>query len=388
MAYAPIATTGPSHSTMFTGLYPIAHRVIKNALTLHGNYVTLPELLSASGFQTAAVISAFVLDGKFGFSQGFDDYHDGIPREESTVKWKSWSGHRVPGGFDRRADYTTSHAIKWLREKRDPKRPFFFFAHYFDPHAPYDPPEAFAKQFGVHEVPPESTESAIRRYDAEIAFTDAEIARLLEEVQRLGIAENTIVVVVADHGEGLNQRGWMGHGIHIYDEAVRVPLIFHWPGHIAADQVIGEPVELTDLAPTILDLVGVEMGEEGFQGSSIAAALRGEGNLDPDRAVFLHRRHYEGSFLRDNHWVKGELFGVRQGAWKYIEGKEQHVKQLFNLVDDPLERTNLLAKFPTIAQKFALKVEQWRKTHRSANPVIDSMTEEDLKKLRALGYVR
>ena len=387
LAYAPIATTAASHSTMFTGLYPIAHRVIKNGLTLNDNYVTLPELLSASGFQTAAVVSAFVLDGKFGLSQGFDDYHDAIPLEESTINWNSWEGHDVPGGFDRRADYTTSHAIKWLREKRNPERPFFLFAHYFDPHAPYDPPESFAQAFGVQEAPPESTEAAIRRYDAEIAFTDSEIGRLLEEVKKSGLAENTIVVVASDHGEGLNQHGWMFHGIHIYEEAVRVPLIFHWPDHITADRVIHEPVEFTDLTPTILDLVGVEMGDARFQGNSFAAVLRGKGNLDPDRAVFLHRRHYEGKF-RGKHWAKGELFGIRRGAWKYIEGKEQNVKELFNLLDDPLERTNLVTKFPPIAQELALEIEKWRKTHRNANPIIDSMTEEDIKKLRALGYVR
>jgi arylsulfatase A-like enzyme len=179
----------------------------------------------------------------------------------------------------------------------------------------------------------------------------------------------------------------MFHGLHLYEEAVRVPLIFHWPDHIATGRIIAEPVEFTDLAPTVLDLVGVEIGKGGFQGRSLAAALRGKGELDINRAVFLHRRHYKGKF-RDKHWVKGELFGVRHGAWKYIEGKEQNVKELFNLEDDPLERINLVAKFPTIAQKLARKVEKWKTTHSSANPVVDSVSEEDLKKLRALGYVR
>ena len=196
MAYSPSATTGPSHTTMLTGAYPIAHRVIKNGLTLGDDVLTLPELLNANGYQTAAVISAFVLDGKFGLSQGFDLYHDDLPISESTHIQALWENQLVSEGFDRRSDYTSSHAIKWLREARDPDRPFFMFVHYFAPHYPYVPPPEFAERFVPEGTLEKSYPAEVGLYDAEIAFTDAEIGRLIDVLDGLGLKDDTIMARV------------------------------------------------------------------------------------------------------------------------------------------------------------------------------------------------
>ena len=356
-------------------------------LPLRDEIETLPELLRPYGFQTAAVVSAFVLDSKFGLAQGFDKYDDEIPPEETAWKKDDFIGHRVPRGVDRRSDFTTSRAIQWLRTDRDPARPFFLFVHYFAPHYPYVPPSDIAPHFVPAGARRNSFEQRVGLYDAEIAFADAEIGRLIDELQDLEIEADTIVVVTADHGEGLNQHGWMFHGVHIYEEAVRVPLILRFRQRIPAGQVFEEPVEIVDLTPTILDLVGVEFDEEAFQGKNLGPALRGQAKLDPRRPVFLQRRHFNGDY-RGTYWVKGELFGIRDGPWKYVEGKEENLRQLFNLDHDPWERTNLIDESPDVARRLAQKLNAWMDRSRNALPVLNQMSEEDIEKLRALGYVQ
>ena len=387
LAYAPIATTAPSHATMLTGYYPLAHRLIKNGLTLDDEFETLPELLAPYGYQSYAVVSAFVLDRKFGLAQGFDEYDDRIPLEETSWKKSDFQGQRVPRVPDRRSDFTSDRAIQWLRTRRDPQRPFFMFVHYFAPHYPYVPPPEVAASF----VPPDATrhshEEAVGLYDAEIAFADASIGRLLDELKTLQIDEDTIVVLTADHGEGLKQHGWMFHGIHIYEEAVRVPLIFRFPQQISPGQVFDQPVELTDLTPTILALADIDMPYELFQGMNLAPALRRQSDLDANRAVYLHRRHYNGDYLGE-YWAKGELFGIRDREWKYIEGKEENLRQLFNLAKDPLETTNVLDEFPEAATQLAHQLESWKLDQHSAKPIRNEMTNEDIEKLRSLGYIQ
>jgi arylsulfatase A-like enzyme len=388
LAYAPIATTAPSHATMLTGCYPISHRLIKNGLTLDKDYTTLPEMLRPHGFQSAAVVSAFVLDSKFGLAQGFDHYDDDIPPAETTWKKDELQGLTVPqGSVDRRADFTSSRAIQWLRGQRNPERPFFMLVHYFAPHFPYVPPEEFAQRFVPAGAVRQSMREQVGLYDAEIAYTDTEIGRLLKELETLQIDQNTIVVVTADHGEGLKQHGYMFHAIHIYEEAVRVPLIIRYPPQISAGRRFSEPVEFTDLVPTLLDLLEIDVPAGLFQGTNLAGALRGEAELESDRPVFLHRRHFSGLY-RGDQFVKGELFGVRKGDWKYIEGKEENMRQLFNLQDDPLERKNLLNQYPENAQRLVQLLEQWQRTNYNAKPALNNMTDEDIRKLRSLGYVQ
>ena len=131
----------------------------------------------------------------------------------------------------------------------------------------------------------------------------------------------------------------------------------------------------------------MDVSEGAYHGRSLAAALRGQSDLDEQRPVFLHRRPFQGDF-RGSYWAKGEVFGVREGQWKYLEGKEEKLRQLFDLDQDPKEKENLLEEFPDIAKKLARKIEQWKLAHQSADGVINQMTDEDIEKLRALGYIQ
>jgi arylsulfatase A-like enzyme len=391
LAYAPTSSTAPSHASILTGLYPPAHRVVKNGLGLPARNETLAETLGARGYQTAAIVSSFVLDAKFGFAQGFSQYQDDFEATTASAAVETWEGHAVEAGFDRRADATTRRAIRWLWEDRDRERPFFLFVHYFDPHAPYEAPGAFAHRF----PPPDPAAAegvraslafreAVQNYDGEIAFTDREIGRLLEALERLGLSEDTLVVITADHGEGLMDHRSMKHGLDLYEEVVRVPLLFRWTGRIPAGRVLDRPVELVDLAPTILDLIGVER-PGAFQGRSLAASLRGEGPLDPDRPIYLQRRHFDAEYA-DGIYVKGRQFGIRWGHWKYIDASDQGRTELYHLATDPQERVDRSRSDPEQAARLAEKLTAWRAGGAEARPV-ETLSEGDRKALEALGYV-
>ncbi len=381
-AYAPMSLTAPVHASLFSGLYPATHLLLDNGLEMTGDYVTLAELFGAGGYQTAAVVSSFVLDAKFGFARGFAHYEDDFEADTATSLIPEWMGHKVPKAFDRRADATTDRAIQWLEERRDSERPFFLFLHYFDPHAPYLPPGRFALRYSDGTT---HNEHQIDLYDGEIAFTDFEIGRFLAALSAAGLDRNTIVALTADHGESLMQRDYWTHGLFIYEEEVRVPLVLRWPGHIPAGRVHREPVELIDLAPTLVELTALDRDTAVFEGRSLAQALQGDAPLDPDRPVFLARKYYKGGLVQGDIPAIGRRFGVRRGIWKYIVGPEEGTHELYNLELDPGETVDLYAEKPKRARKLAKVLERWRSTHaqRRSNATIPA---EDREALRALGY--
>ncbi len=384
-AYAPTATTGPSHATLFTSLYPLAHGIVRNGLELRATELTLAEMLRERGYATAAFVSSFVLDERFGYAQGFEVYDDDFTTGEASLPMRQpWREHAIPGGFDRPADATTRRAVEWLGAGRDRARPFFLFVHYFDPHAPMSPPEAHAARFAPG---PAASRLDVRigRYDGEIAFVDEQIGVLLAALVREGLVTGTLVAVTADHGEGLLQHGQLAHGVQLYEEAVRVPLLLRWPSVVPAGRVVEAPVALVDLAPTLLELLGVPTPGDGLQGESVAGALRGEA-LDPERTIHLQRRPYEGQRIGDE-WIEGDLYGVRQGRWKYLESGDGSRRELYDLAQDPGETTNLADTRPEEARRLAGRIAAWRAATRRAGEAPREPTESEREGLQALGYV-
>ncbi len=384
LAYAPTATTGPTHASIMTSLYPLTHGVVKNGMTLDDRFETLAERLRAAGYRTEAVVSSFVLDAKFGYAQGFEAYDDDFDAAHATVHRTEFDGHEVEGAFDQTAPRTTEKAGRVLARLAAGREPFFLFVHYFDPHAPYVPPFDVGDRFAAADARDELARS-IGAYDGEIAFADRELSGLLDSLARSGLERETLVVVTADHGEGLMQHGHMHHGVQIYEEAVRVPLLFRLPGRIAAGRTFVEPVELIDLLPTVFELAGIRFPGPA-QGRSLAPALAGGAPLDPQREVYLHRRHYapgEVGGIR----VAGEQFGIRSGRWKYIEGDEEGTRELYDLDHDPGERVNLVESAPQTADAMRALVAAWKDAHRrdTAEPL--ELSPEDLERLKALGYV-
>jgi len=391
LSFSAASTTLPSHVSLFTGVAPITHGVVKNGLHLDGGATTLAERLRAAGAQTAAIVSSFVLDRRFGLDRGFDHYEDDFTKEGSSYQADTWRGFETGGAFDRRANLTTDRAIRWLDEQRDARRPFFLWVHYFDPHDPYVPPEPWKSRFArpADEAPSLldtlTKRTAVDAYDGEIAFTDDEVGRLLAHLAARGLDRDTLVVVTSDHGEGLGQHGVIGHAVNVYEEAVHVPLVLRWPGRLAPGRVIAEPVESVDLVPTLLELLALPATKD-VRGRSLAGALlRGE-PLDPDHAVVTHRRPYDKPIDEGGIHVYGELFGVRRGSWKWIEGTLDGTRELYDLATDPRESLNLAARQPERVAAFSREVAEFRAAHAGAAPADTKIDAGDRERLRALGY--
>jgi len=387
LAYAPSATTGPTHATLFTSLHPITHRVVKNGRVLTPPHVTLAERLRAGGWLTAGVVSSYVLDARFGYAQGFDHWDDDFDPASATVRNEAWEGAEVEV-FDRTAAATTARTVDWLDGPRDAGRPFFLFVHYFDPHAPWVPPAELAHAFPPAEAAGGGLRVLVARYDAEIAFADAQVGALLAALEERGLAENTLVAITSDHGEGLMQHGHLLHGAQIFEEQVRVPLLLRWPRRLPAGRVIEGPVSLIDLAPTLLELVG--LGPEPgvpVHGRSLVPVLEGREAVDPEAPIFLFRQHYERG-TDSGTPVAGEQYGVRAGDWKLIFGPEEGTRLLFDVARDPRERRDLAAEQPERAEELLRLIAAWRLEHTRPETAPDAVSEEDLERLRALGYVQ
>lgn len=234
---APAPMTLPSHASMLTGLHPLQHGLLINMQgKLPASVVTLAERLKALGWRTGAVVSSAVLHRRFDLDQGFDEYRDDF--------YPAVAGFDEPSVQRTNARATTSVAVDWLnRGSADQKE--FLFVHYIDAHSPYDPPPDLARRFDGD------------LYLGEIAFVDRQVARLVDHVVRRFSPAGTLWIVTSDHGEALGEHGEATHGTFLYDEVVRVPLIFAGPG-VPRGLVVTEPVGLVDLVPTLLALIGAE----------------------------------------------------------------------------------------------------------------------------------
>ncbi|MEW6273018.1 MAG: sulfatase, partial [Thermodesulfobacteriota bacterium] len=394
VAYAPMATTLPSHATMFTGLLPRSHGTLKNGLAVDTSLPLLAEVLQKEGYRTAAFLGSFAVASRFGLARGFEVYDDDFRNGECKWEIERWEGHKLEAEFCRRGDLTRARAEKWLAangylaREAGSKPPFFLWIHFFDPHNPYDPPPEHARLFPPRGDAPTELDRDIAAYDAEIHFADQEVGKLLDALAAAGRLDDTLVIVAGDHGEGLMDHGWMLHGLQIYEESVRIPFVLRWPARLPRGRSVAGPVELTDLAPTILEVVGASMpaSDRRAEGKSLIAAATGKEAPDPRRRVLLQRRFYAVDSERGVP-VKGDKHAVRVGRWKYIAAPEENTFELYDLLGDPREQRNLATEKPAERERLAAALAAWL-----AAPVVAApprgVSEEDAKRLEALGYVQ
>jgi arylsulfatase A-like enzyme len=394
-AVAPASQTAPSHATLFTGQEVLHHGSLRNGVPLDEAAETLAEILRDAGYATAAFVSSFVLDDRFGWARGFDVYESEFPKRGETMRHRRglWAKFEFEG-FDRRAGETNARALPWLASAPEP---FFLFVHYFDPHAPYaGPPElaarvpgAFARREaagrieGLRAVLPDidraQLEHILRSYQAEVMAVDRALGALLAALDERGLRNRTLVVVASDHGEGLGQHGTLDHAPNIYEEQVRVPLLFRWPRELPPGLRIGEPVGLVDVAPTIADLAGVKF-KGRLDGRSLTVALEVGAVRDP-RPIIGRRRRYEHSY--QGH--RGTKFFVRSGRWKYIRATEDP-DELYDLAADPNELHDLHDEEPDAAARLGGILDA--ALARYPDRVVPLEPGEELRRgLEALGYV-
>ena len=268
-----IPLTLPAHSSLMTGTFPAHHGVRDNGgFYLAEEQVTLAEVLSERGYRTGGFIAAFVLDGRWGIGQGFGRYFDDFDLD----------GYEQAAGMDaiqRPGSTVVDQALEWLDADRDQK--FFAWVHLYDPHTPYEAPEPYRVRF------PRTASGA---YDAEIAVADTQLGRLLDKLQVDGRLDETLVVVLSDHGEMLGEHGEHTHGFFIYDAAVHIPLIIAGPGVPA--RVVPNQVRIVDVMPTVLDLLG-EPAPPAVQGVSLRPLAEGGGlKLVAQSESWYPRYHY------------------------------------------------------------------------------------------------
>jgi len=385
-AYAPSATTGPSHASLFTSVWPMSHGVTKNGRELDASWTTLAEVLAEEGYETAAVVSSYVLSSRFGYDKGFSSFDDDFSQAVVPHGVTLWEGEAVEGKFYGRADDTTGRALRWLEDRPEPEKPFFLFVHYFDPHDPYLVPDGYTPPFQPGPKEALKHNRVVFMYDATLAYMDQEVGRLLAGLKRLGLEDETLVVVTGDHGEGLMERGHWHHGIHIHEEGVRVPLILRLPNQKSAGLRVSSPVSWLDLAPSLLALSGIPPRED-FRGESVAEVVYGERILDPERPIWLYRRHYSGDDELEGGLARGEKWGLRRGRWKLIWGEDENRLELYDLQTDPGEKVNLALERPDQAATMKAELQGWLDAQPEGQGRAVSLDPESRRKLEALGYV-
>ena len=352
----PVPMTLPAHVSMLTGTLPPTHGLRDNLLSrLPEGSVTLAERLKARGFTTGAVVSTFVLDRRFGTSQGFDTYDD---RFDAV--------HKIGDLSERKGDEAARHASEWLDQHKD--RPFFLFLHLYDPHDPYQPPEPFASQWKGDP------------YAGEVAFADHCVGQVTEKLKQLGLDDSTLLVITGDHGEMLGEHGELNHGFFIYEGALRVPLVLRVPRAEGMPRQLDLPVSLIDIVPTVLSLVGAEVPKE-VQGVDLSPWIAGRGAGGGARPIYAETvtpTHYYGA---------SSLLGVIVDGWKYIETTRP---ELYDLRADPGEAVNLLEREPVRADALGRTlVSILAAAGRAPGPAPESaaLDEESRQRLAALGYL-
>jgi arylsulfatase A-like enzyme/Tfp pilus assembly protein PilF len=346
-AYATAPITLTSHASLMTGRYPPGHGARHNGMRLDPSVATLAERLKSAGFATGAFVAAFPLDHRFGLQKGFDRYDDRMP---PTPQGRP--------GNERPAREVVDEATVWLTRNRSKR--YFLWLHFFEPHAPYGRP-------GDRRPPS-------YRYDDEVAEVDRQVGRLIEALS--ADMQSTVMIITSDHGEAFGEHDEIGHSIFVYDTTLHVPLVIRGPS--IDPRVIDDPVGLVDIAPTALELLGLEpMPGDGVD---LSPALLGQGR---ERALpeSLNRDLYAESFapLLDFGW--SPLRSIRiPGDVKYIAAPKP---ELFDLSKDAGERDNLANAQADRARTLDERVDKISPPTLAAKPSMDANT---LQRLQSLGY--
>lgn len=355
--HAPL--TRPSHVSLFTGLYPAEHGIRDNVSPpLAKDVPVLAEVLKARGFATAAFVSSVVLSKQSGLGRGFDRYADRFDIGEDDARFLNT--------IQKRGDVTTAEAVEWISSGQ-PQGRRFAWVHLYDPHDPYEPPEPYLSRY------------AGRPYDGEVAWSDELVGRLDAALTAARVRDDTLVIVTADHGEGLDEHREAVHGFFVYETTLRVPFIVRGPG-IAAGTELGVVARTIDVLPTALDLLGLAAHTPRVSGRSLGPALRG-GAMD-DLPTFAE------SLVPLVHYGWSDLRALRDGRWKYILAPRP---ELYDLDQDPGERRNLVAEDPRRAKAYRSGIEERLRVEQAAlrgpSSGAPAIPPDLLEKLGALGYV-
>jgi arylsulfatase A-like enzyme len=441
-AYTPLPRTAPALASLLTGSYPHRHGVRSNGHhILAESNVTLAEILSGHGFRTAAFVHNPVLSPFRGLSQGFQDYSEvyGLASQLERIpalRLIKDLGLRVPRRYvlDWNANLDTGLATSWLKGCSGDR--FFLWLHYLEPHTPYSPPPRYVDLYGNDyrgryrwgfsftpeeqrentfgcKLPRKDIRRAVDLYDSEIRYVDDQIGRLMKYLEESGLAENTLIVFASDHGEGLGEHDYFfEHGDFLYQHNSKVPLFFIVPGSNLKAHIQG-PVSLNDVFPTVLELLGLQNGQE-IDGTSLLPYFTGQG-AEPERPIFgetgicyypekndrilikvVHQafapmapEEWFGNY--DSLYIASKQRMVLRWPWKLIYTPDggAGVCELYNLKEDPGELYNLAETEPVLREHLKSEVYAWLEEGRKLYSPVGAAIEGEVREaLKALGYIR
>jgi arylsulfatase A-like enzyme len=398
---APRGLTWPSLTTIMTGLQPRSHHVRFNGGMLDASHVTLPEILAAAGYDTGGFIANMCDAPNRGLHTFYCAWWADSGPPVAPMR-KSWASHEQPD-WDAAI---TERAANFIRAAR--RRPFFAWLHYIDPHKPYDPVAGKLRNtydgtfpvdddtldaltLGRRSLTPAQREQLLVVYDSQITGVDAHIGTLLAVLEEEGLADNTLVVVTADHGEELGDHNhYFYHLSSVYEQVLALPWIARFPGHLPAGRVVAEPVAAVDIAPTILELLG-QPAPAPMEGTSRLSLARGEAGAGGAAATFAE-------------W-SDRMLVVGQGNWRYVWNPMEIItygapfqqengigfrigaEELYDLATDPLQQENSIGAHPEQAaamRRLACAFVTERDFSRAARRTVDAEVEA---RLRSLGYL-
>jgi arylsulfatase A-like enzyme len=379
-AYSQAPWTLPAMATVHTSLYPTEHGAIRRHLAINKNLHTLAEQMKNNNYKTMGITTHSFVDSNHGFAQGFDIFDE--------------RNHR--GVDDSSAERITQKAMKLIRENKGNK--FFLWIHYFDPHSAYldhqeysyaqKPPGKLSHTINtstlnnmIDDLNQEDVEFISDLYDEEVSYTDYSIGWVLDAVDELGLMDNTVIILTADHGEELMERARFGHGINTYDELIRVPLIIYNPYEKNLGGLrVRHSVETRKIAKTVLEISGIDNSH--FGGHNLLDVARDNG----DTATYL--AFSEGSSARSTGTVNHAVIG---DGWKLIRNLRDDTFELYDLESDPGEKINLIdSEGPAIEimrNKLTSGLSEFKK-ERLVELERVKFTKEEIDELKALGYMQ
>jgi len=409
-AVCEMPLTTPSHAAILSSTYPATNKALGNQYLFKKGFPTLAQIFNRrQGYRCAAFVSGFPLDNRFGLSRGFHVYDDRFFRHSGWFRnslLQLWARFRSGRAIERQAEETTDAALEWIRAKGDQN--FFLWVHYFDPHAPYEPPPPFETMYrGALPPRPPATEKEkagiiralggqraredgpanlnrpVEQYLGEISYVDHQLGRLFSYLRGAGLWDDLIVVLTSDHGESLTEHDYLfQHGEYLFEPSVKVPLIIRLPSGRKGGVRIGESVQLMDIAPTILALCRMKIPRT-FQGQSLMPFIEGREGGRARGPAYIENTD------RTPQYKPKKLRAVRTKDWKYIFSPEDGGRALYDLRNDAGEKINLAAEPPPAAAQLEVWMRQWAEvTGGSAGKDKEILMDEETgRKLRELGYV-
>lgn len=356
-AYTPVPQTLPSHVSIFTSLYPNRHGVYSNSVfKLKADVMTITKLLKSNGYETGAVVAAYILHSRYGLSEGFDKYIDEMPSDNIMPSQNAQIT----------ADEVTKRTIKLIDNFKQKK--FFIWIHYFDPHTPYSPPLKYRQKYP-------------NAYAGEVAFVDDEIGNLFFYLKKNNLYDNSLIILTGDHGESLGEHGENGHGYFLYNTTLRIPFMIKFPHSKFKGKIIPQEVITLDIFPTLCSFLNYNCSSSHLEGKNLLNLISNDKSGNP----LIHQSIFAGTKVPEIDFGWAPLAAIMKKGWKYIESP---LPELYNYENDPKEENNLYNTNHQLKNKLSKELTIWLAKEKEKE--IDSKIKADpesMEKLQALGYI-